>query len=75
MLDVASRRIRIIAEYPEGIRGPICWSPDGKEILFSRHLPAGDQREKVPDGLGIWVIRPDGTGARFLTTGWAPDSR
>ena len=75
MLDVASRRLRTIAKYAEGIRGPICWSPDGKEILFSRHLPAGDQREKVPDGLGIWAIRPDGTGARFLTTGWAPDWR
>jgi hypothetical protein len=75
VLDVASRRLRTIAKYPEGIRGPICWSPDGKEILFSRHLPAGDQREKLPDGLGIWAIHPDGSGTRFLTTGWDPDWR
>jgi hypothetical protein len=75
VLDIASGKLRTIAKYAEGLRGPICWSPDGKEILFSRYLSADDQREKVPDGLGIWAIHPDGTGARFLTTGWSPDWR
>jgi Tol biopolymer transport system component len=75
VLDVASGKFRTIAKYAEGLRGPICWSPDGKEILFSRYLTADDQREKMEGGLGIWAIHPDGTGARFLTTGWRPDWR
>ena len=48
------------------------------EILLSRPLEPGDRRENLPTdrrGLGIWAIRSDGTGARFLTTGWSPDWR
>jgi hypothetical protein len=76
--EVATRKLHTAARYPDGLRGPICWSPDGSEILFSRKLKAEDRREKTdPDerGLGIWAIRPDGTGERFLTTGWCPDWR
>ncbi len=64
--------------YKDGLRGPICWSPDGTEILFSRPLPAGDKREaskEEDNGLGLWAIKPDGSGARFLSTGWSPDWR
>jgi len=75
VLDVASGKFRTIAKYAEGLRGPICWSPDGKEILFSRYLTADDQRKKMEGGLGIWAIHPDGPGARFLTTVWSPDRR
>jgi dipeptidyl aminopeptidase/acylaminoacyl peptidase len=79
VIDRAKRQYREVVKYEEGLRGPICWSPDGREILFSRPLARGDKREHFPPGeeagLGIWAIRPDGTKARLLTTGWSPDWR
>ncbi len=80
VFDIASETFQPIADFPDPdwIHGPICWSPDGTEILLSRPLEPGDRRESVPTddrGLGIWAIRDDGTGARFLTTGWSPDWR
>jgi hypothetical protein len=80
VFDIASERLEAIAEYPhpDRIHGPICWSPDGIEILIARPLPPGDRRENLATdepGLGIWAIRPGGSGARFLTTGWSPDWR
>jgi hypothetical protein len=72
-------QLRAVIEYPEGLRGPICWSPNGREILFSRYLGPGDKREKMEvegdPGLGIWAIHPDGKGGRFITTGWCPSWR
>lgn len=51
------------------------WSPDGRWIALSRHPPH-------PNGCGgatIWLIRPDGTGARRLVPGcsarWSPDGK
>lgn len=77
VLDLNSKALRKVADYEEGILGPICWSPEGNEILFSRYLPKEDDREKMPQtkehGLGIWAIGRDGQNARFLTTGWSPD--
>jgi dipeptidyl aminopeptidase/acylaminoacyl peptidase len=77
VLQISTGRMKTIADYPEGLRGPICWSPDGREILFSRYLPKGDDREKMEGkhGLGIWAIDRDGGEARFVTTGWSPDWR
>ena len=78
VLEVATRHMKTIADYRDGLRGPICWSPDGKEVLFSRYyLPKGDDREKMEAeyGLAIWAIGNEGTRARFLTTGWSPDWR
>lgn len=78
VLDIAGGRLRTVAQYPGGLRGPICWAPDGREILFSRALDPGDSREKSApgeQGLGIWGVAPDGTKERFLTTGWCPDWR
>ena len=62
--------------------GPV-YSPDGKWIAFSRRPPRGAAE--------IWVMRPDGTGARRVTTtpplpnydgangsralAWSPDGR
>src|SRR5437763_11678183 len=80
VIDRATAAYRKVAWYEEGLRGPICWSPDGSEILFSRPLKAGDRRERFKGdsgalrqewGLGLWSIRPDGTGERFVTTGWS----
>lgn len=51
------------------------WSPGGEWIAFRRDVPAR------ADGLkGIWVIRPDGNGARYLASGefpvsWSPDGK
>lgn len=83
VIERATSTYRKIARYPEGLRGPICWSPDNEWILFSRPLAADDLREqpsgpqalRQENGLGIWAIKPDGTGERFLTTGWSPDWR
>jgi hypothetical protein len=77
VMEIATGEMKTIVNDSEGLRGPICWSPDGNEILFSRYLPKGDIREKMPKehGLAIWGIRKDGTGARMITTGWSPDWR
>lgn len=84
IIDRATATYKKVAWYKEGLRGPICWSPDASEILFSRPLKEGDKREGGREepaalaqewGLGLWSIKPDGTGERFLTTGWSPDWR
>ena len=75
--DMDTKRLRKVANYVEGIRGPICWSPNGNDILFSRYLSKDDDREKTlqdkEHGLAIWAIGRDGNHARFVTTGWSPD--
>ena len=84
VIDRATAGYKKVVWHQEGLRGPICWSPDGSEILFSRPLQAGDAREVTKGaggalrqewGLGLWSIRPDGTSERFMTTGWSPDWR
>ena len=53
------------------------WSPDGASIVFQRETPGSTMSES-----DIFVIRPDGTGERRLTTSpefrevwpsWSPD--
>jgi Tol biopolymer transport system component len=83
IIDRTDASYRKIAWHPSGLRGPICWSPDSQWIVFSRPLSDDDLRESSQDpkalgqenGLGLWAIKPDGTGERFLTTGWSPDWR
>jgi Tol biopolymer transport system component len=78
VIDRARATYQKVVWYKDGLRGPICWSPDGAEILFSRPLEPGDKREaskEEDNGLGLWAIKSDGSGARFLTTGWSPDWR
>jgi len=77
ILAIATGQTKTITDYPDGLRGPICWSPDGNEVLFSRYLPKGDDRERMghEHGLAIWAIGKDGRHARFVTTGWSPDWR
>ena len=78
-IDVSTQRQQTVVRYPgEKLWAPLCWSPDGKEILFSRTLKPDDRREDQgpgEPGWGIWAIRPDGTNARFITTGWCADWR
>lgn len=77
VVDRMSGEARKIADYADGMRGPICWTSDGSAILFSRYLAKDDKREKTLDdkehGLSIWSIDRDGANARFITTGWSPD--
>jgi Tol biopolymer transport system component len=74
LFDIASETVKPIVEVPnpEVIGGPICWSPDGTEILFARREIPEESNGQLPN---IWAIRPDGTEARFLTQGWSPDWR
>ncbi|MBC8367167.1 PD40 domain-containing protein [bacterium] len=50
------------------------WSPDGSQIAFSRY--GGDE---APEVTGLWVMAPDGSDLRRLTTviaehpNWSPD--
>jgi Tol biopolymer transport system component len=47
---------------PDGLNFNFCngsWSPQGNEILFSAHVPAGYHSS-------IWVVHSDGTGLRQL---------
>jgi hypothetical protein len=77
LFDLDNKTSRKVADFDDGMRGPICWSPDGDEILFSRYLPKDDDREKLSaakeHGLAIWSVGRDGSNARFVTTGWSPD--
>jgi Tol biopolymer transport system component len=77
VFDLTVRKSLKVADYEDGIRGPICWSPDGNEILFSRYLPNDDDREKLAEskehGLSIWSVDRDGNNEKFVTTGWSPD--
>jgi hypothetical protein len=79
VFEIATGRFTAIVDDADGLRGPVTWSPDGNEILFSRYLPKGDDREKMAKdkehGLAIWSVHKDGRGARFVTTGWSPDWR
>jgi hypothetical protein len=79
VLDVATGRFSTIMDDSDGLRGPICWSPDGEEVLFSRYLANGDDREKLAGkkqlGLAIWAIGKDGRNPHMITTGWSPDWR
>lgn len=79
VLDVTTGELRTIVSNPgERLWAPLCWSPDGGEILFARPLGPDDRRENLGPGLpglGIWAVRPDGTKPRFITTGWCADWR
>ena len=76
-LEISRGLSKIIADYDDGMRGPICWSHDGSAVLFSRYLPRDDDREKLSvddgHGLAIWSVGRDGKNAQFITTGWSPD--
>lgn len=52
------------------------WSPKGDWVAFLRQLPGCDPAPQT-----LWMVRPNGTGARALTTvrtylpSWSPDGR
>jgi TolB protein len=86
MLDLATRRAKALTSGPGGDFRP-SWSPDGGWIAF-----ASDRMSNLPFAHGRWehlqladiyVIHPDGSGLKRLTTSggfcgspkWTPDSR
>ncbi|QNA99998.1 PD40 domain-containing protein [Massilia sp. Se16.2.3] len=71
MPSAGGRAVRI-TDYRLEPTAPV-WSPDGRSIAFQNYAPEGN--------FHIWTIRPDGSGARELTSGpfddrepaWLPD--
>jgi Tol biopolymer transport system component len=71
-----SRRVRLTSPPPQSWDMNPQWSPNGKLIVFERHLA-----ENGREGLDIFVVKADGTGERRLTydlgnmgPAWAPSS-
>jgi hypothetical protein len=79
LLDRAGGAPRTVFRAPDIFGGPICWSPDGRRILFARfnspEQAAAPEREPADDALTIWSIGRDGEGPRPLAGGWCPDWR
>jgi hypothetical protein len=75
LIDRDGKNRRVVADFPDGMRGPFCWSPKGDQLLVVRYLPKEDQREKfeAEHGTSIWRVPIDGSSPSFVTTGWGPD--
>lgn len=87
--DFAAREKHLIEVAPDGsgrvqltgLDGPVndlapVFSPDGNQVAIGRCAPqSGGCGTSIP----VWIMRADGTGARFLTTSidgtasWSPD--
>ena len=57
---------------------PGAWSPDGRQLAFTRALPPSlGPRGRLTPRSTVWVVNADGTGARRIAKGrspsWAPD--
>jgi Tol biopolymer transport system component len=65
---------------PEACAGDPAWSPDGKQIAFSRTTTTATE---PAEQTGIWVVNTDGSGERLLNSrpepqhtnspAWSPD--
>ena len=71
IVDVDGSRVVDLSSVGEGWQ--VDWSPDGRSILFTSH------RDHPDNYTDIYVMRPDGSGVRRLTTNraytpaWSPD--
>jgi Tol biopolymer transport system component len=79
VLDLDGGNSRVLCREPDIFGGPICWSPDGRQVLFARFNDKNAAIKPVLEPPGdiftIWSIGRDGTNLRRLTTGWCPDWR
>ncbi|QEH34957.1 translocation protein TolB [Aquisphaera giovannonii] len=70
---------RVLCEGSDVFDGPICWSPDGRRILFARwdegKGPVGAVAEPAGDVLSIWSVAVDGKDLTRIAGGWCPDWR
>lgn len=70
---------RMLFGEPGVFGGPICWSPDGGQILFARFddlkTLGNPEPESAGDLLSIWSVGRDGKGLKRITGGWCPDWR
>jgi hypothetical protein len=77
LYDLTAAQSRVLCSTGDIFGGPICWSPDGAEILFTRFLNAESASQGNPDVQtdihAIWAVQFDGQGLRRITTGWCPD--
>ena len=76
IMDLESRKVRTLTNAPGGDFRP-SWSPDGQTIAFSSERGTGFPHQDFPGPAGRWehvqaasvyLINPDGTGLRKLTT-------
>lgn len=67
-------RIRYVTHHRNGSRESFnpSWAPDGKRVAFVRFTNRG---KKLPPFGDIWTIRPDGSGARQVSTSSAFEFR
>jgi Tol biopolymer transport system component len=81
VLDTKTGTTRTVLAFPAGTIPAATWSPDGSLIAFSQTAdPNPDNRDAVHQ---IWVVTPDGSGLRQVTTlprgatypSWSPDGR
>jgi Tol biopolymer transport system component len=71
-----------VTSIPGGDDIPIDYSPDGKQIVFSRSNPVGSQPCAAKNS-ALFVVNVDGTGLRQITPGgfcdddgsWSPDGK
>ena len=76
IMDLESREVRNLTNAPGGDFRP-SWSPDGEMIAFSSDRGTGFPHQGYPGPAGrqehvqaasVYLIKPDGTGLRKLTT-------
>ena len=65
VLDVAKPGVTHTIVPVEKMANNSDWSPDGELIAFSAPMKGGEPGGALSD---IWVVRPDGAGARRVTT-------
>ncbi len=66
VMDTNGKQVRPVTRFPDsaGDLGGVQWSPDGKQLVFSR---LNSDTSKPAGGLALFVIGADGTGLRRLT--------
>ena len=71
-----TRQTRLIEAHDDVQVWNVVWSPDGKQLAYSRMVQGDHPPVDVPDEADIWIANADGTGAHPLVQGpgwqWIP---